>query len=544
MQNSQLVVIVLGDKERLPFKDYISKSTYQPIKIEFVDHFEIDDLLEKLNSLKTEKSVLIISNPNSVTLADGFEERLISVQELSRGVLFPASLLMDFTDPILHYFYWKHYPRPHSHYNFLDARTFFGSAKELTLLLKEVELRYGYSKIFSSLDEMLSRYYADSINEVFSPEVEIKLDHDQQLIASTFRSSVKKSKKNWLYQTLFRLNELNSLKSSEMPHMLNIQQAQDGFTHNLTWSSPAVVCTNVGTANSESEKGFKKVKSVWFETLKQLAYVAKVNRGVLSKERIFRNAPNKSIEIDQATKRIVERLAKRLPVSFAHYNDGELTFIRDFLAGNHHNEWFGRKQQQYDPLLAERLYGAMKFQKEGYFVGVPCSIDHPKLRLEADAIVGDYDHKVQAMSLHHNLFYMPHLIESLKGRQVYFFVNEFQDLSLFEKLGVEVNPERITKVPFRNSYLEYDNYKDQIFAKDSVVVLMCGMLAKILTKVWFENQSHISTLALGASLDDHIQIENIGFELYPERYPVTRNTKKYRSFLFGPKPLCKECFDY
>ncbi|MFY0606658.1 MAG: hypothetical protein JXR10_08080 [Cyclobacteriaceae bacterium] len=540
MAQSELVILLVGDfGEAANTEPYLSSEN--DIIVKQIERFEYKALVSALSELPSTQKVLVLSKPDEVKFSDSFHERILA-HPISDEVLFGASLLMEFADSVLHYFYWKHYPRPHSHYNFLDATAFLGTAGRLSVLLSEVEERYAYSSDYCTLSDMLSRYYADGLNRIFKPSVAISLDHDQELIASTHLSNKSKSIRGWLYQTLYHLNE-QRLAGKDFKHTLNIKEKNGDFFHLLTKSAPATVIVADSRAHQIS-KDENPVGSVRLETLKQIAYITKVNRGVLSKERIFRNTPNKSTEIDHATRRIIERLEKREPVSFAHYNDGELTFIRDFLSGNHHDKWFGRKQQQYDPLLAERLYEAIKFQKEGYFVGVPCSIDHPDLRKEADEIVGNYENKVQAMSIHHNLYYVPRLIEALKGRDVFFFVNEYQDLSLFEKLGVVVSEQRIVKVPFRNSYLEYDKYEDMDFPKDSVVILMCGMLAKILTKAWFDNQNSISTLALGASLDDHIQVENIGFELFPKKYPLTRNIKKYRSFLFGPKKRCKECFDF
>lgn len=240
---------------------------------------------------------------------------------------------------------------------------------------------------------------------------------------------------------------------------------------------------------------------------------------------------------------IVDRLENRLPLSFAHYNDGELTFISDYLAGNHHERWFGR-QQQYNSDLARRLHEAMQFKKEGYFVGVPCRINHKPLRELADAIVGEYEFKVEAMSIHHNLAYMSRILYALKTREVYFFINNLQDLTLFKAFGMKVMDDRITRVPFKNSYLEYDQYRKLKFPEGAVVVLTCGMLAKILTRAWYESHNNLTVLALGSSLDDHIQKGNINFEIYPRDTPFTRNIHNSRFFLFGYKKPCKECYDF
>ena len=501
-------------------------------------------LIDQLEKEDEQTVILVISDPARVLL--GEQVTRLGERFVQRGaeVIFSASATYSMVDEKLHYFYWKHYPRPHERYNFLDATAFVGEAGKLKSLLRHVKARYGD---FVSLQDALSRYYADTASGCFQPVVRFILDHDQELLASTQLSARPQSKKGWMYEMLYARNEENiyhqSNLGSALAQTLNISREEDSFQHQNGRNPLVVVLNRPLPVNPQKAPLLLKIRA-HFQTLRQLFLIGKANKWHFKQERIFRHLPNKSISIHQATELLVKRLEAKKPVSFAHYNDGELTFVQDYLQGEHHEKWFGRKQQQYNPLLAERLYEAMRYQKDGYLVGVPCSLDHPKLREQADKIVGDYANKVQAMAIHHNLAFMPRLLEALKGREVYFFTNEYQDLSFFEAFGIEMVPERIFQVPFRNSYLEYDRFKGMKFPDEAVVVLTCGMLAKILTKVWFEHHTGLSVLALGSSLDDHIQKKNISFELYPSDLPLTRNLHHSRAFLFGYKSTCKECFDF
>ena len=118
---------------------------------------------------------------------------------------------------------------------------------------------------------------------------------------------------------------------------------------------------------------------------------------------------------------------------------------------------------------------------------------------------------------------MPKLLSLLRNRKVYFFTNEYQDLSFFSDFGIEVDEARVVKVPFRNSYLLYDEYVNYSFPEGAVVLLMCGMLAKILVKDWVKVMNNVTFLALGSSLDDLIQKEKINYKPFPISLPFTSN---------------------
>ena len=472
-----------------------------------------------------------------VLLADlsvvAFSEDFKALQEysLKDELLFAASPFFLFDDPELRYFYWKHYPRPHEKPFYLDASLVFGRAKDLISVLTGVGKNYDKSKY--SFQGVMNRWYADQEMGLINLGISAKLDTQQEIFGSTRWSAKRKIKTHWVYGHLFARYD------HQRKYRLNIEQRNGKFYHLNLGSEPVAVATHQWHAFEKRESK----KPAW-QAWKDFYQVAKINKWNLRKEKIFRYCPNQSNVVDSATQSMLERLQNQQPLSFAHYNDGELTFIRDFLNENHNEKWFGRQQQKYDPLLAERLHEAMQFQKEGYYVGTPCHIDHPKLAKLADEIVGDYRHKIPAMSLHHNLAYMPKFLHALKSRNVYYFTNEYQDLSLFKAFGLPVNEEQVSVVPFKNSYLEFDQYKDLKFPDDAVVVMTCGMLAKILTKVWYENHQRLTVLAFGSSLDDHIQKENINFELFPSGLPLTKNLHPSRAFLFGYKKHCRECYDF
>lgn len=537
MGKNNLVVIGFEDQQNALQKQFIEKGfDFKSIKLTSNPKEKLRALINALE--KTESHVLVIWEANRISMSADFTEKL--EQTVNDSIVFPTSTHLKFDNPDLFYFYWKHYPRPHKRYNFIDTSAFIGPSASLSKLLQDVIDKYPHE---SSLNVLLNRYYADAANGCFATQGDIFLDHDQKTFAVTQRSSKPKLKRGWMYELLYQNHERQVLAEHKMKsalkYPLNVKEEKGTFYQLITKSRPAFLITD-----PEPDAGDPMPSSISKEirkrTRKEFFQINKKNKWTQKFDKLFRFKVNEAKQVTEATEWIVRRLEQRKPLSFAHYNDGELSFIRDYLKENHHNEWYGRKQQQYDPDLARRLYEAMQFQKEGYFVGVPCSVHHGRLRKLADKIVDDYAYKVQAMAIHHNLAYMPRLLYALKDREVYFFTNEYQDLSFFKHVGITLDPKRIIEVPFRNSYLEYDKYKGMKFPENAVVVLTCGMLAKILTKVWYENHESLTILALGSSLDDQIQKQNIKFELYPKEMPLA--VRGGRPFLFGYKKPCRECY--
>ena len=499
---------------------------------------------EKLEALigelrKVDRPVLVLWDTARLFLSKNFTRKIDQVS--SEGVLFPASSHLEFDNHALYYYYWKHFPRPHKRYNFIDSSAFYGGSGSLSVLMKDVLDTYSEE---TSLSVMLNRYYADATNGCFSSQGDIVLDYKQEVFAVTQRSSKPQLRWGWMYELLYQVTEKKLLNErgfeDALQYPLNVIEKDGVFYQQITKTEPGILISEP-IPESPISLPVPLKKEIRKATIGEYLAINKKNKWTQKYSKLFRYQINKAKKVTDGTSKILSRLEQKQPLSFAHYNDGELSFIKDYLQEKHHNNWYGRKQQQYDPVLAKRLHEAMQYRKEGYFVGVPCSVHHRRLRKLADKIVGDYEYKIQAMSIHHNLAYMPRLLQALKDREVYFFCNEFQDLSFFRHVGIEVDPKRVTTVPFKNSYLEYDQYAKMKFPKDAVVVLICGMLAKILTKIWYESHDSLTVLALGSSLDDQIQKQMIKFEPYPKEMPMA--VRGGRPFLFGRKKFCRECYD-
>ena len=100
-------------------------------------------------------------------------------------------------------------------------------------------------------------------------------------------------------------------------------------------------------------------------------------------------------------------------------------------------------------------------------------------------------------------------------------MNDYQKLNVLESLGVTVKKENIMRIPFVDSHKEYDNLKGKVFPKGAFVILMCGMLAKILIRNWYELNPNTPFIALGSAIDNFIQTTNTKYRPYPKQLPLT-----------------------
>jgi hypothetical protein len=280
----------------------------------------------------------------------------------------------------------------------------------------------------------------------------------------------------------------------------------------------------------------------WIRSLGAYAFIFYINKGETRPEQIFRFGRHGNHEFEAARERLTAHLQKGEAFAYGHFNDGELTFLGKLEAEDHEASWFGRKQHQYDKQLAKRLKSAIQYRQDRYYVGVPCSICHPEHRKLADALVPDHPGKLPAMTLHHQLSILPVWLRALLEREVFFVINEYQSLELMRALGIEVKKDHIITVPYLNAYREFDRLKNEKFPPGAVVLMTCGMLAKILLPLWYGKYPKTTFIALGSAIDDFIQPKRMKFRLFPKDFPMTRNLRTSRSFLFGRKRNCPECF--
>ena len=369
-----------------------------------------------------------------------------------------------------------------------------GTKGALMLMIDDLEHNYPKPQ---SLGDSFHRLYVDSASGFYKTHYRLMVDHQRSLLKT----------QNHLPWTSLFLNKIHTYLFLEYDRM--------------------------GRSNSL----ISYFKSFW-KTMQILAH----NKGESRFYKLFRYAPNQGLDVKKSINKLIGLLEKNVPFCFSHFNDGELTFISKYENSDHKEVWFGRRQNQYTEKLGKLLVDASLLRKENYFVGIPCQKCHPRLRNKATALRTPDEHTIAAMTLHHNIDRYPQILGMLKKKKLYYITNPYQDLTFFSALGLKVKDDNRINVPFKNSHKEYDKLKDHHFEEGAVILMMCGMLGKVLTPIWFENNPTCTFLTFGSSFDDMIQ-QNINFKLVPKESPFARHLVGTRSFLFGAKKSCSDCFD-
>ncbi len=475
-------------------------------------------------------------------------------------VLFSASAGFHYDDEVLRYYFWKFYPRFHTPFHYLDSNAFVGKAGALKKLFSQISKEYQDG---ISWHDLLTRFYVECLLKALYTDLIINLDRDQNIFCNLDgrRSAFRWPMLGWMHADLFLRMETADLQQKDLTYLQDrswdLSWDKEGLPYIIGYKNPVLYIANGGAKNLSRIKDriegvepkgkefgmYMTSLAAYIKSIFAFFYALLINRGSTSPYRIFRYSANKNAEWKAVMEKFLNHLERKEGFTFAHFNDGELTFIKKYINGDHAETWFGRRQQKYTKQLGERLTKALKLDQKGYYVGVPCSTHHPRLRKLADELTEGQTNTVPAMSLHHNPRYFPNLINHMKDRQCFFVKNEYQKLDVFEKLGVDIKPDNQIIVPFKNSYLLFDELKERKFPDGAIVILICGMLAKIIIPEWFERNPNTTFIALGSSMDDFIQRTNTSFRLYPkEGLPLTCNIQPTKFFAFGWKKECKECW--
>ncbi|MEO9477169.1 MAG: hypothetical protein ABJG41_16610 [Cyclobacteriaceae bacterium] len=528
------------------------------LDIKTIDQLSIKLFLKQIETFSADDIVLFLNSEQSLA-AGNFN---IIEGEFNRAecdVLFSATAAFHYDDEVLRYYFWKFYPRFDTPYQYLDSNAFIGKVSTVKALFNQITQEYPDS---FSWHDLLTRFYAEYLLEAVNVDVSVKLDRHQRVFSNLDgrRSAFKWPVFSWMHADLLRRSEEQAGLALYQDKLWDIRfSEQSRFSENgkqdtkpqvyLTGAGPEVARAvfrrvMTGKGSPKSPAVFFKFLFAYVKSLLAFFYALLINRFTVRPYRIFRYSANKNPEWKAVMSKFLKHLESKEGFTFAHFNDGELTFIKKYTTGDHTETWFGRRQQKYNKQLGERLTKALKLDQENYYVGVPCGTHHPRLRRLSDELTEGQTNLVPAMSLHHNPRYFPNLINHMKDRPCYFVKNEYQNLEVFQKLGVEVKEENNIIVPFKNSYLLFDDLKERKFPDGAIVILICGMLAKIIIPEWFERNPNTTFIALGSSMDDFIQRTNTKFQLYPkEGLPLTCNIQPTKFFAFGWKKKCKECWD-
>ena len=559
----QLSIVAFSSLQH-PLNSYVKDFTSGDVKFheiklgeeELGDKHKIKKLLDYLNENRlNEQAVLLVLDGSNVVIKGSKDQILEKFKALGKDVVFAADKNFNYPDSPLQYYYWKFYPRWYKHYNYLNAGAFIGKVSRVKEMLRDIHLAYQFDKNEINPDDpYFSRYFVDVSLDVFTPDYQIDVDGKQELLAGAGGSvgATKWPYINWVVDHFLHLHEKSTADKNQsfvQGKIRGLKILKDKILNTRTKTNPNILSIpqeRYEAVISNRASGFGGLlSSLWsyLRAIGKMKLVFVVNRFSIDPHQTFRFEKHKNPDYESVMQKFLGFLERGEAFTFAHFNDGELNFIRKYLKGDHKKTWNGRIQDQYDVPLAERLLDSIKYQQNNYFIGVSCSTCGSGRRHIADELMGDYPGKIGAMVFHHNLRYLPKIISNMVNKEMFFVMNDYQKLDFLENLGVTVKEENKIKIPFVNSHKEYDNLKDKQFPEGSFVILMCGMLAKILIRNWYELNPTVTFIALGSTMDDFIQLSNTNYRPYPKKLPLTRNIHLIKSFLFGNKKRCVECYN-
>jgi hypothetical protein len=441
-----------------------------------------------------------------------------ALDSVSCALLFAADFRFHFPDERLRRFYWKFHPRHEWPLPFANPSSLIGTGAAVRAMIAEGRTYGDGGRIPDQT--IVSRFHADQLIGLARSKVVVALDGAQRFFSL---DDVGHARFLPNFRAIYRFEQSRLMGNAPHP--------------GSRLKSPLRA---VKTRNAHVTQRMTAGINALGRTVK----VAAVNRGELRPSRLFRYLHNRNPEWDDAIRGFLAKLENGFSFAFVHFNDGEMTFLRQFCSGDHRENWFGRKQNKYNPDLGRRLLEGIQHRQENYFVGIPCSTCHPSLRALADQLRPGDAMTIPAMTLHHNLSHMPRLFAAMRGRRIFWFKNELQDLSVLRALGLSIAEEDVTNVPFREAHRLYDEMSSMRFADGAVVIMTCGMLAKIIIPHWFQKNPDVTFLTLGSAFDDLIQQGDPNYRRYPADLPWTGDVHRRKSFLFGRKKSpCKECFD-
>lgn len=518
--------------------------------------------------------LILFVDAYDVYINDSAETIAAAFKSFQCDVLFSAEANFYFRSDRLQYYYWKYYPRLHQYYNYLNSGSYIGTAGALKTMMSDISTSYNVD--LHDDDQLLeirsdqylfSRFYVDSYHRGINTSITVRLDHGQELLACTGgrQRVIGWPEISWIHSFVFYRYERVCLKKLHLHECQNsiidlqFDTKTNRFINVKTKTNPSVI--HLPTTKNRFERLIERLKrgrskQVWNNPLAvATSLIAWIGAGVTTAvcltmnsretnpDMIFRFRANRSPEWRSVQAKFVKHLKNSEPFSFIHFNDGELTFIRKYLNGDSTRTWYGRGQHSYDITLGKRLLESIQTRQSNCYIGLPCSSCWPEHRLVAEELTAKVENVVPAMAFHHNLPMIPAVFNLIRDKEIFVVANPHQDFSILRALGIPVSEDRRVNVPFTNSYRMADELQGMVFPPVGVVLLTCGMLAKIILPTWIKRNPQTTFLALGSCLDDLIQRKDSRFRLFPSFLPFTSNVYGGKRFLFGPKRPCSECYN-
>lgn len=224
---------------------------------------------------------------------------------------------------------------------------------------------------------------------------------------------------------------------------------------------------------------------------------------------------SRKVKVDKF-EHLLSLLKNKINFCFVRFNDGEMMGIGRVGAV------VARGDQKVNKELHKKLIKAIKHEQKNYWIGKPCSVCFPKhYNLFNQYVRSDYEYLTHA-TVFCNAGHWDRFIKFFRkcsDRDIIWVSGKDQDLSM---LPYKLNVVKHIKVPLKNCWSIYDSIKNETFKDDSLVILSCGPMSRILAYEWYVKNSNCTYLDLGSMFD-----------------PFTRNVwhKCHR----GNLKFCKEC---
>lgn len=228
--------------------------------------------------------------------------------------------------------------------------------------------------------------------------------------------------------------------------------------------------------------------------------------------------------MDNDSEIIYKKIINNESFCFIRLNDGECGAIKNY------NYVLARGLESSDINMSNKLKECLTFEKENYFIGLPCKLCYPHLdNFIKNIIDKNKKHFINANCLINSNYDKTFevLTENLKNRNIVIITNEEMAKNINKLNNINIFVNKVITVSSKNAFCnsyekikncwkEIDNY--------SVVISLCGPLGRIISKEFFEKNDTLTCLELGSFFD-----------------PILNN----KSYLYHTKTLkyCKECFN-
>lgn len=167
------------------------------------------------------------------------------------------------------------------------------------------------------------------------------------------------------------------------------------------------------------------------------------------------------------------------------------------------NNSISRGDQNYSAELRNKLILSLIFQKKNYFVGIPCSLCYKIQRIFCELLRLK---NVPATVFHHTkLTHLNSFLDSLKNKKLYWVVSESKNLDAMKEYDLDIENKII--VPSKNAFSVYETIKEEVenIEENSIVLLLCGPLGRILAQEWFNKKDNVTYLCIGSYFDSILE---------------------------------------